>query len=528
MADKFNLTVCGEDCSLQVCPECAPADKKDQVVDVILSRTLSDVTPELGGLDDLVITNPSCGHVFTVETLDGLTEIKEFYSIDRQDVKWIGLKAPLGVVEPPTCPTCRAPITCNRYGRIIKRANLDILERNVASNMSQSLDRWHGLIRNFDEERATDILATAVSTLQVSNPKKPPAQQKLNKARKAVLGKTEEKPVSFADIGAGNKKLHYIDSAVADAWKRATGVLFQYYGDIVKIADTRSAHTQAWEAAFSFLYEQEMEAGLREPLKMPRNPEQHAMRMARLQVGQPRPLADRRFLVEAFWGSIHVRLTLIRLAQTWLDKLRAVDAKQSADFYIQQWASYIDFLLKTCTLDAEKALQVAEDSKSHRQIIKSVLLSLRIELEAFRFNLHMCKMFGTFKNSDKRNALRQKAAELEGMCRRNVYSAIRVYLKETGSSPEDEWVQENFAKTANAIADEWSKIEESILLDTFYRPVSLMEKMDIIRAFSFGNYVFRLGILNSVIRRDYRPFLYVSEWPYLHNNRGIHLFFWVT
>ena len=68
----------GEECSFQVCPKCAPAEKKDQVVDVILGRTLSDVMPELGGLDDLVITNPSCGHVFMVETLDGLTDIGRF------------------------------------------------------------------------------------------------------------------------------------------------------------------------------------------------------------------------------------------------------------------------------------------------------------------------------------------------------------------------------------------------------------------------------------------------------------------
>lgn len=434
-----------------------------------------------------MITNPSCGHVFTVETLDGLTDIKEFYDRDRHDLRWIGLKAPLGVVKPPSCPTCRAPITCNRYGRITKRANLDILERNVASNMSQSLDRWKTSIRRLDETTATNTLTTAASTLQASSPIKPPAPQKLNKARKAVLCNTMEKPVSRADIRAESKKLHYIDSALTRAWKMATSPLFQSYEEIVKIADTKSAHTQAWEAAFSFLHEREIEAGFREPSNLPRKPEQHAMRMARLQVGQPRPLADKRFLVEAFWGSIHVRLTLIRLAESWLDRLTVMDATQFSHFHIQQWASYIDFLLKTCTLDAEKALHVAEDSKSHRQIIKSVLHTLRIELEAFRFNLHMCKKFGTFKNPDRRSALRKKADELGGLCKQNMDLAVDVYLRDTSTSPQDmEWVTENFTQTANVIVEEWRKIEKSILLDSFYQPVSLEEKMDIIRAFSFG------------------------------------------
>lgn len=511
------MIVCGEDCALQVCPECAPADKKDQVVDVILSRTLSDMMPELGGFDDLIITNPSCGHIFTVETLDGLTNLNDFYSRD-QDV-WIGLEAPIGVVKPPTCPNCRAPITCNRYGRIIKRANLDILERNVASHMSQSLDRWHNSIRGFDENAALNILAAAASTLHVSASRKPLAQQKLNKARKALLDRTEEKPISFADISAENKKLHYIDSAVIEAWKKATKPLFDSYKDIVKIADNRSAHTKAWEAAFSFLYEREIEAGLKDPHKMPRNPEQHALRMAKLQVGQPRPLADRRFLVEAFWGSVHIRLTLIRLAQKWIEDIDSRSSSKVGPFHIQQWATYIDFLLKTCTVDAEKAFQIAEDSKSHRQVIKSVLHRLRIELEAFRFNLHMCKMLGTFKNSDKRNALGEKAAELGTKCEEHVRVAVMVY---TMSSPEDEeWVEENFSKAARTIVDEWSKIEASIRLDTFYQPVSLEEKMDIIRAFSFGNCFLPLsltGVVNSVICRNHRPFLYLPEWSYLHNN----------
>ena len=466
---------------VQVCPECAPAEKKDQVVDVILGRTLSDVTPELGGLDDLVITNPSCGHVFTVETLDGLTEIGKFYTRDGQDTKWIGLKAPLGIVKPPACPTCRAPITCNRYGRITKRAKLDILERNVAFHMSQSLYRSRRLAREFDEGEALTRLAA--SKIQASRSRKLPSQKKLNNARKFVLNNMEERPTSDADICAENKLLHYVDPGVLGPWSKETGPLLRCYREIVKIADTRSAHTQAWEAAFSFLYNQQIEAGLTEPHKMPRNPEQHAMRMASIQVGQPRPLADRRFLVEAFWETLHIRLSLIRLAQSLLDKL------PETDVLIRQWATYTSFLLDTCSLDVTKALQVAEDSKSHSQIIKSNLLLLQIELETFRFNLHMCKKFGTFKDSVIRDGLREKASEHGNVCEQSVRCAIGAYLKAIGpSSTNREWLEENFMKTARLIVNEWRAIEQSIRLDVFYQPVSVDEKIDVIRAFSFGNY----------------------------------------
>ena len=445
----------------------------------------------MGGLDDLVITNPSCGHVFTVETLDGLTAITSFYSRNQEDTKWTGLNAPPGVVQPPTCPSCRASITCNRYGRITKRANLDILERNVASHMSQLLDHWLGAIRNFDEDKSRDLLVNAASTAVVPDPKKSPTQSKLKNARQKVLNRQTEQPVSFTEIRAENHKLHSIDSAAITSWRRATNPLFNSYRELVKIAETRSAHTQAWEAAFSFLYDREIETGLEHPNRMPKRPREHAMRMAGMQVGQPRPLADRRFLVEALWGTIHIRLTMIRLAQTWLDQ---VNAERYSDFHLRQWATYIEYLIKTCTVDAEKALRVADDSKSHRQIIKSVLLCLRVELEAFRFNLHMCKKTGTFRDPDKRTALRNKASEYGQKCEEWARQATIVYQNGTNSHQEDAELV-NFTTTVRTIVDEWSKIEESIWRDTFYQPVSLEEKMEIIRALPFGNcFLFHLSV----------------------------------
>ncbi|KAF8867865.1 P-loop containing nucleoside triphosphate hydrolase protein [Gymnopilus junonius] len=480
-------SVCGEDCSMQSCPQCSPPYKKEQVVDLILSRTLADIEPESGGLDDLVITIPSCRHVFTVETLDGHTGMTDFYTRNAEDTKWIGLKSVLGFVKPPTCPTCRAQITCNRYGRITKRAALDILERNVASHMSRSLDRWLESIQNFDEQRSKVLLVDAASNVTIPSPKKLPPERKLKTARSNVLKGTEDKPVPDSDILAGNTKLHCIDSAVITAWRKATHLLFTYYAEIIKVANTRSAHTQAWEASFSFLYEREIETGLKDPARMPRSPKEHAMRMAKLQVGQQRPLADKRFLVEAFWATIHIRLVITRLAQAWLDEV-GKDEQRCPPFHFHQWATYIRYLLSTCSLDANKALKIANDSKSHRQIIKSVLLCLRIELEAFRFNLYMQRAVGNFKKSDTRNALREEASRHGRECREEMLHAVMVHMKETGSRAEEaEWVDVNFTTKAQAIVDEWNNIEQSIWRDTFYQPVLVDEKMDILRAFGFGS-----------------------------------------
>ena len=137
----IHFQVCGEDCIIQVCPVCLDEGAKDSVVvDLIMGSTLAMVKPENGTLDELLITLPSCRHVFTVETLDGICALHEYYSRDDAAGAWKGLKAPPSeFLKPPACPTCRSAITAPRYGRVFKSADLDILENNVASHMSQSL-----------------------------------------------------------------------------------------------------------------------------------------------------------------------------------------------------------------------------------------------------------------------------------------------------------------------------------------------------------------------------------------------------
>jgi hypothetical protein len=164
------------------------------------------------------------------------------------------------------------------------------------------------------------------------------------------------------------------------------------------------------EAALFFLYDQEIKVGLREPIRMPRNLEQHGCDDGEIS-GSHDPKPTDVFSLRH--SGVRGRLTLIQLAQTWLDKLKNVKP-----FHIQQWTTYIEFLLKTCTLDAEKALRVAEDPKSHHQIIESILHRLNWKLAVSTF---ICaRRSGLFKKLDKRDALGEKATELGRMCKRLV------------------------------------------------------------------------------------------------------------
>jgi hypothetical protein len=99
----------------------------------IIDTTSDDVSEKLIALE--------CGHIFTVETLDGHCAMSEYYEIDPMTGGYLSMKAP------PSNSRCPLPvqpaggsITSPRYGRVTKRANLDILEQNVASNMSKRLE----------------------------------------------------------------------------------------------------------------------------------------------------------------------------------------------------------------------------------------------------------------------------------------------------------------------------------------------------------------------------------------------------
>ena len=437
----------------------------------------------------MTITIPACRHVFTVETLDGLTSMKDFYSRDERNAKWTGLLVPqVGFTKPPTCPTCRAPITCPRYGRIVKRADLDVLERNVAAYMSQSLDKRQEIFQAIKVDALKTLLATEAATITIHSPKNPPARKlvKQKTSRKGLL-ETGKSPATEQDIQASNSALHFMDSKVISVWKKATHQLFKVYSDIVEITEKRYAHTQAWEASLSLLYEREIRAGLENPATLPRNPPEHAMRMARIYVGQPRPLADRRFLVEAFWITLHIRLTLIDLAQTWMHEVNKRQSHYSA-FHLQQWAGYIDFLLQTCVRDAERGYDIAKDSESHRQIVKSRLLRMRIDLEVFRFNLSMCRHYGTFK--EIREELLVKVDTLGAEAKVQMKDTSFVYLARSdivaSSKQERMWLKENFISIAETIISEWMSMKQSIQMDSFYQPLSLDEQMQIVRALNFG------------------------------------------
>ncbi|KAI0088042.1 P-loop containing nucleoside triphosphate hydrolase protein [Irpex rosettiformis] len=480
-------SICGEDCGVQVCPLCAPPEQQNSVVDFIMQRSLAEIDSDSESLDELLITVPACGHVFTVETLDGHCSMTDYYRRDPKDERWIGLQAPpSGFRKPPTCPTCRAVITCPRYGRVFKRADLDILENNVAFSMSQFVQSILRNVSSFSLDGLEARLRIAGSNAS-SKAHIPPKGDPKSRQRKqrTLLQRVGQIPLPPTSLDPGSLELHGALPAEVELWREVVKPLLSAYRDATNIASTRSAHTHAWEASFSYLYQKEIQRSLHDPDHAPRNPQEHAMRVASMGVGQPRPIADQRFLVEAFWLTINIRLTLAQLTQAWMAGLCSHEIYPTESRLI--WQLYTAFLYRGCYRDAQLALSIAESSGSHRQTVKTHLLILRIELEQFRFNVDGAKRTRTF--GEQRTKLAERAKLKSQDAHQRVAAALQEYLHVRRSNQDEQqgWLAENFEHHAKTIFSEWEKLEKSLVSETFYEPLSLREMENIVRGLNFSH-----------------------------------------
>ena len=270
------------------------------MADFVMQCTLAEIDPDLESLDEMVITILSCRHTFTVETLDGHCSMSEFYACGP-DGKWLNLLSPTRFKRPPTCPTCCSEITAPHYGRVFKQAALDILERNVAAQMSLSLSTVQTSLESLSINSKKDQSVNITKTIGLRFKDQTDEKKQLSQAKvqRRALSSKKEVPISEWEINSANRDSHAIDNSVLATWHNAMHELLTAYRQVVQVTEMCSAHMEAWEAAFSCLHEHKIDSALNDPRTAPREPMAHAMRIAKIKIGQLRPLADQRFLVKA-------------------------------------------------------------------------------------------------------------------------------------------------------------------------------------------------------------------------------------
>jgi hypothetical protein len=128
-------------------------------VDLISLKAYGDVD-----LDKTPCLFLGCGHIFTLETLDGQMDMASYYNLEGDDLRIpISVKGallPLSDDKMKTCPNCRASLrTIARYGRVVRRTLLDESTKKfiVWSNrayipLAEKLQALQGNLRNTMED----------------------------------------------------------------------------------------------------------------------------------------------------------------------------------------------------------------------------------------------------------------------------------------------------------------------------------------------------------------------------------------
>ncbi|KAF5326320.1 hypothetical protein D9611_000022 [Ephemerocybe angulata] len=478
-------SVCGEDCKVQKCISCADENTKDSVVDLVMGRKLSEIPADSEDPDDVLITLPKCGHVFTVETLDGVCGIRDWYGYDDTVQKWSGLRVPTSKNSPPVCPTCRAAITSPRYGRIFKAADLDILEKNVITKMTQGLGGVQKDLNAIDDEAIALAITEGLEQIKPPSTRPPTTPANAAQARKKAHAALFQNKSRLEPIEAGaftDDKLFPFAPETAALWKKSIRPITKLLSDITRVAKVRPAHIHAWESAYTYLYNQEIETAASDPENAPRNPHEYAARMARLKLGQPQPRADRRFLIEGIWISVTLRLTLLKLVSKVLETMSTKPAVFNQGERAM-WAQYGWFILRSCEEDCELAYTLAEDSQSRRQMTTSRRFALRTSLDKFTFKMSMLQYMKKFQ--EHRDELLELACVQKHVASQLAHQTSQEHLH---VKPDDQdWLQDNFNQVTSKVLEEWGSIERSIRMDTFYQPVTIDEQRDIVKAMGFSH-----------------------------------------
>jgi len=472
-------------------------DAKTAIVDFIMQRPISDIDTTSDDVSEKLITL-ECGHIFTVETLDGHCTMSEYYKIDPMTGRYVTMKAPpVKFQTPPACPTCRGPITSPRYGRVTKRANLDILEQNVASNMSKRLEQ-HG--------PSLEAITASLEASETAAKGIPAGDNfaseddfaEICEKRKESFGKPDEPlPVNML---RELKKRHGFSKKEADAWKKIVKEINRVYEPIVEVASARSAHVKAYEAAMTTLFKLEMEVVALEPWKADGKTQQEAAFDAvNAKIGQPPHKADRKYHIEAFLLSIELRLMLAQIASARVAELPLTSNEPDHPRYRQIWITFVGFLYDSCIEDCAKATSLASSCSALRQETRVSMVNLRCAFEKFRFDTleQRRKIQISGKSGEDQQRMRaslgtlvskQKAAAQGTLLRfRTRYLQNRPINSQEEMSEEILWFRDNCSTRAEKFFDAYGDLRGQVLKpEVIYQSVSLRERQDIVKALGFG------------------------------------------
>jgi hypothetical protein len=480
--------VCGEPCKDQTCISCLPDDRKVHVVDLITQRKLAEIDIRSEDISERLI-KLACGHIFTVETLDRHCNMSEYYEIDPMGIFTATKAPPVAYQTPPSCPTCHGPITALRYGRVTKRANLDILEQNVASKMSSELE---DICQEIDGVSAKlDNAKDDAKNIPFSpSEKKPEDLYHLAEFRKTQFGTQSEPLLPDVIHQAAMMTIHGLSREESKAWNKIVREIVKLYRKVTGIVRTHGPHAQAYGAALAMLYRLELAAIASDPERACDRPEPLAMEEVNKKIGQPPHKADTCFQVEAFFLSIELRYTLTEIALSRIEGLNMSSREEDITTNMHLWRSYVAFVYESCIRDAEKALIVAQMSTASRLAARAGVYILRGKLELFRFEIlseHSLLARDGFLDEAHRMTLSSRAQRKAKATAAQMNALEAIYLRNGHATDMDDmitertWFVQNCRGRGDKYVEEYDKLATHLLTGSDYEPLHLQDKVEIVK-----------------------------------------------
>ncbi|KAI9431022.1 hypothetical protein H4582DRAFT_1335637 [Lactarius indigo] len=487
-------SICGEPCGKQTCVVCLPDERKVDIVDFIMQRRLDEIDLSSHNISERLI-RLECGHIFTVQTLDGHCNMSEYYESDAMGVFTATKAPPVNFQTPPSCPTCRGPITALRYGRVTKRATLDILEQNVASTMSSALEKVGPEIENFSR-RLDSVKGEAKSIPFISPSEDVGDFDNLSVRRRKIRFGPESEPLPHEEIAqASMRNVYGFSGEEGRAWNNVVCDLLELYKKVADVARTRGPHVKAYGAALATLYRLELSAIPSDPKRATDTPEPVTMMEVNKKIGEPPRKADTRFQIEAFFLTLELRYTLAEIAQSRIEGLSVASSNEFVLRHERLWRSFVSFIYESCIRDAEKALNIAEKSSASRLAAQAGVNILRGKLELFRFEIlaerKLLSRQGLFKN-DRRDKSIAKALSGLSNTSREIKRLEKTYicnLPATNTADlisEREWFTQNCREEGDKFMKEYNALATHLRTEEGYEPSSLRGREAIAKSFGFS------------------------------------------
>jgi hypothetical protein len=231
-------SVCGEECpDARYCQQHASDEIKSMQADLLLFTCYKNID-----LDEDPCVFTSCGHIFTIDSLDGTMGMQDHYQVNPRTGKYTGLNStasPFSDSGTKPCPECRGSSrNLARYGRIVRRALLD--------ESAKKLTTW--------SNRRYQDLAISLSNLEselmgsTDFPRKPKQDIELRGSFETQLNAVKNLKTSKR-----YSKMHALIADIAYFAQRVSKdeQPYQVVHDLVEVARRRAASESISEFQFS-------------------------------------------------------------------------------------------------------------------------------------------------------------------------------------------------------------------------------------------------------------------------------------